>query len=251
MMPLAHAVASMLAAFLASLVEGVEALTVVLAVGTVRGWRSALTGTGMGIVSLLILIVVLGPALARVPLGDLQFVVGVMLILFGLRWLRKAILRASGVIALRDEAAAFASASETLRDSGARRTGLDLIAVATAYKTVTLEGLEVVFIVIAVGAAGGLLGPASFGAAMALAMVVALGLIIHRPLARLPENTLKFAVGILLSAFGTFWTGEGIGAAWPGGDWSILVLIAAFFAVASASVLWCRTRRAKHYSSNV
>jgi Ca2+/H+ antiporter, TMEM165/GDT1 family len=184
---------------------------------------------------LLILIVVLGPALARVPLGDLQFVVGVMLILFGLRWLRKAILRASEVIALHDEAAAFAS--ETLRDSGARRTGLDLIAVATANKTVMLEGLEVVFIVIAVGAA------------MALAMVIALGLIIHRPFVRLPENTLKFAVGILLSAFGTFWTGEGIGAAWPSGDRSILVLIAAFFAVASASVVWCRTQRTKHYSS--
>lgn len=239
-----HVGPSIAAAFLASLVEFVEALTVVLAVGTVRGWRPALTGTGLGLGVLALLVVALGPALAYIPIEIVRLVVGVLLLLFGLRWLRKAILRAGGVIPLHDEEAAFHAETSVLRQGGRLGRGWDLIGIATAFKTVVLEGLEVVFIVIAVGAAGGLLIPASLGAAAALVLVVMLGVLLHRPLARIPENALKFAVGVLLAAFGSFWTGEGIGIEWPGGDWAILGLVAGFLAVALASVATCRARRA-------
>lgn len=234
----AHAGPSIVAAFLASLVEFVEALTVVLAVAAVRGWRPALTGTGFGLAALALLVAMLGPALARIPLELVQLVVGALLLLFGLRWLRKAILRAAGVVALHDEDAAFAAETATLR------RGADAVGIATAFKIVMLEGIEVVFIVVAIGAAGGLLVPASLGAAAALIVVVALGAALHRPLARVPENALKFAVGILLAAFGTFWTGEGIGVAWPGEDWAVLGLIASFAAIALLTVPLCRASRA-------
>lgn len=229
----AHAGPSVLAAFLASLVEFVEALTVVLAVGTVRGWRPALAGTGLALALLTALVLALGPALARIPLPVVQAAVGTLLLLLGLRWLRKAILRAAGRIKLHDELAIYAGESALLQ-RGVRRlvAGWDQVAVATAFKIVMLEGIEVVFIVIAIGAAGGLLLPAGLGAGAALLLVVALGLVVHRPVARIPENQLKFAVGVLLAAFGTFWVGEGIGLAWPGSDWSILGLIAGFLAAA-------------------
>jgi len=233
MLSWAHAGPSVLASFLASLVEFIEALTVVLAVGTVRGWRPALAGTGLALAVLAALVLALGPALARIPLPIVQAVVGTLLLLLGLRWLRKAILRAAGRIPLHDELAIFAGESAQLQ-SGVRRlvAGWDQVAVATAFKIVMLEGIEVVFIVIAIGAAGGLLLPAGLGAGAALLLVVALGLALHRPVARIPENLLKFAVGVLLAAFGTFWVGEGIGLAWPGGDWSILGLIVGFLAAA-------------------
>lgn len=239
-----HAGPSMLAAFLASLVEFVEALTVVLAVGTVRGWRGALSGAGAALMVLLALIAALGPALTRIPLDLVQLVVGTLLLLFGMRWLRKAILRAAGVIALHDEAAAFAKETEAQRRLGGIGQGWDKIAFAAAFKITMLEGIEVVFIVIAVGAGGAdLLMPASLGALAALVAVVALGVAVHRPLATVPENTLKFIVGVLLSAFGAFWVGEGISIAWPGADWSIPALIAAFLAVALLAVPLCRARR--------
>jgi Ca2+/H+ antiporter, TMEM165/GDT1 family len=236
----AHAGPSVIAAFLASLVEFVEALTVVLAVGTVRGWRPALTGTALGLGALSLLIVILGPALARIPLDLVQLVVGVLLLLFGLRWLRKAILRAAGVVPLHDESATFSAEATALRQAGRRRRGWDAVGITTAFKIVMLEGIEVVFIVIAVGAAGGLLLPASLGAGAALLLVVAFGVVLHRPLARIPENTLKFAVGVLLSAFGAFWAGEGIGLTWPGEDWAIIGLIAGFLATALAAAALCR-----------
>ena len=240
-----HAAPAMTAAFLASLVEFVEALTVVLAVGSVRGWRPALIGTGLGLATLAALVAVLGPALTRIPLGAAQLAVGVLLLLFGLRWLRKAILRAAGAIALHDEEAAFAGEAAALRSVGrARDPRWDAVAIGTSFKIVMLEGIEVVFIVIAVGAAGGLLMPASLGALAALLLVIVLGAVLHRPLARIPENTLKFAVGVLLAAFGTFWVGEGIGVAWPGADWVLLALVAGFLAVALAAVPLCRGRRA-------
>jgi len=229
-----------LAAFLASLVEFVEALTVVLAVGSVRGWRSALSGSGVAIAVLLALIAILGPALTRIPLRPLQLVVGTLLLLFGLRWLRKAILRAAGVIPLHDEAAVFERESRALRQLGGSG-GWDRAGFATAFQITMLEGTEVVFIVIAIGAGGaGLLVPASLGALAALGVVAVLGLAIHRPLANVPENALKFAVGVLLSAFGSFWVGEGIGIEWPGADWAILALIAGFLASALLAVPSCR-----------
>src|SRR5215472_17184741 len=239
----AHALPSLTAAFLASLVEFVEALTVVLAVGTVRGWRPALFGTGLALTSLAVLVLALGPALTQIPLDYVQLGVG-LLLLFGLRWLRKAILRAAGVIEFHDEAATYAGETALLKSYGAARNRRwDAVAIGTSFKIVMLEGIEVVFIVIAVGAAGGLLVPAGIGAGAALLVVVLLGLVLHRPLAKVPENALKFAVGVLLAAFGTFWLGEGVGVDWPGADWSLLGLVAWFLLVALGAVRLCRARR--------
>lgn len=219
------------AAFLASLVEVVEAFTIVLAVGTVRGWRPTLAGTGCALGVLALLVLLLGPALTQVPLQALQLVIGVLLMMFGLRWLRKAILRAAGFIALHDEQAAFAKETAALQTGGAGGANRhDWIAGLTAFKAIMLEGIEVVFIVLAVGAGRGLLWPASLGALAACALVLALGLVLRKPLARVPENTLKFAVGVMISAFGIYWTGEGLGADWPGGDLAILALAALLLA---------------------
>jgi uncharacterized membrane protein len=227
-------------AFLASLVEAVEAFTIVLAVATLRGWWPAALGTAAALGVLGGLIALFGPLLDRVPLHLLQLVIGVLLLLFGMGWLRKAILRAAGVIPLHDEAAIFASeAAELAATAGRQRASLDWIAGLTAFKAVLLEGLEVVFIVIAVGAGRSLLWPAGLGAAAACLTILAVGVAIHKPLAKVPENTLKFGVGTMLSAFGVFWTGEGFGIAWPGQDFALVVFAAVFLAVglATASVL--------------
>lgn len=236
-----HASPALLASFLASLVEFVEALTIVLAVGTVRGWRPALIGTFAGVGLLALLVIGFGPALERIPLTTLQLVVGVLLLLFGMRWLRKAILRAAGILKLHDEEAIYARETAALRTEGAPLPArLDMVAVATTFKAVVLEGLEVVFIVIATGAAGKMLVPACVGAAAAGVLVIALGLIVHKPLARVPENTLKFAVGILLSAFGVFWIGEGLRFSWPGEDLAILGLAVGFVLASLLAVLLAR-----------
>lgn len=236
----AHLAPTVLAAFFASMVEFVEALTVILAVGAVRGWRGALSGAGAALVVLAALVALLGPALSTIPLGWIQLIVGALLLLFGLRWLRKASLRAAGIIPLHDEAAIFVKESERLRGHGAA-AGFDTIGFAAAFQITMLEGTEVVFIVIAIGAGGaGLLLPACFGALAALAVVVLLGVAINRPLSQIPENTLKFIVGVLLSAFGAFWFGEGLGVAWPGDDWAILALIAGFGLVALATTALSR-----------
>ncbi|MBD8874153.1 hypothetical protein IHE47_15145 [Rhodanobacter sp. DHB23] len=236
-----HAGATVLASFLASLVECVEALTVVLAVGVTRGWRSALAGCATGLLVLLLLVALLGHALARVPLHGFQLVVGALLLLFGMRWLRKAVLRAAGVLALHDEDAIYRRETQALGGQGGARPGLDRLAFVVAFKSTVLEGIEVVFIVLAIGAGrADLLWPASLGALAALLVVVALGVALHRPLARVPENTLKFAVGVLLCAFGTYWAGEGMGYAWPGEDGAIPVLACAFLAAAALCVAWCR-----------
>ena len=225
------------AAFLASLVEAIEALTIVLAVATVRGWRPAGLGAAAGLASLALIVAVLGPLLDRVPLHLLQLVIGVLLLLFGMRWLRKAILRAAGVIPLHDEAAAFAAGTAELRE---HRSRLDWLAGLASFKAVLLEGLEVVFIVIAVGAGRGLLLPASAGALGACGLVAIAGFLLHRPLARVPENALKFAVGVMLSAFGVFWTGEGLGVAWPGADLAIVGFAALFLLVAALAAVAVR-----------
>jgi uncharacterized membrane protein len=228
--------------FLASLVECVEALTVVLAVGSVRGWRSALAGAGAALVVLAAIVAVLRPALTRIPLHLVQLVVGTMILLFGLRWLRKAILRAAGLLPLHDEAAAFAKNTAAMRAAGGYGRW-DKVAFAASFNITMLEGTEVVFIVIALGAGGtGLLLPASLGAIAALATISALGFAVHRPLARIPENTLKFVVGVLLSALGTFWVGEGAGFPWPGSDLAIPCLMAAYLVIAVGLVPMCRTR---------
>jgi uncharacterized membrane protein len=220
---------AIIAAFLASLVEAVEAFTIILAVGTIRGWRPAAAGAVSAIVALIAIVAVLGPALGRIPIQWLQLIVGILLLLFGLRWLRKAILRFAGIIALHDETATFAVEAAQLKKVAWQQTRrLNWIAGVTAFKAMLLEGLEVVFIVIAVGAGHGMIGPAAAGAAVAAILVLAIGCAVHRPLARVPENTLKFGVGILLSSFGVFWTGEGLGIAWPGSDGALIGIIPAF-----------------------
>jgi uncharacterized membrane protein len=240
---------TLVTAFLASLVECVEALTVVLAVGSVRGWSSPLAGAAAGLVVLAGLVAALGPALARIPLHLVQLAVGTMILLFGMRWLRKAILRAAGLIPLHDEQAAYARSAAAMREAGPERSrGWDKLAFAAAFNIVMLEGTEVVFIVIALGAGGsGLLLPAGLGALAALIAVAGLGFALHRPLARVPENTLKLVVGVLLSGFGTFWVGEGAGFAWPGPaaanpDLAIPCLMAAYLAIALCMVPACRSR---------
>jgi uncharacterized membrane protein len=232
---------AMTAAFLASLVEAVEALTIVLAVATVRGWRPAGLGALAGLALLALIVVLLGPLLDRVPLHLLQLAIGVLLLMFGMRWLRKAILRSAGVIPLHDEAMAFATETAELREQARRRDSrLDWLAGLTSFKAVLLEGLEVVFIVIAVSAGRGLLVAASAGALAACLLVAGVGFVVHRPLARVPENTLKLAVGVMLSAFGIFWTGEGLGVAWPGEDLAIVAFAALFLAVALVAVALAR-----------
>jgi Ca2+/H+ antiporter, TMEM165/GDT1 family len=234
---------AMAAAFLASLVEAVEALTIVLAVATVRGWRPAGLGALAGLAVLALIVVVLGPLLGHVPLRLLQFVIGVLLLLFGMRWLRKAILRSAGVIPLHDETMTFATETAELREQARRNEArLDWLAIL---KAVLLEGLEVVFIVIALSAGHGMLLPASAGALAACLLVAGVGFIVHRPLARVPENTLKFAVGVMLSAFGVFWTGEGLGVAWPGEDLAIVAFAVMFLAVSGAAVVLARRPRAE------
>ncbi|HEV7257777.1 MAG TPA: hypothetical protein VGN82_08345 [Bosea sp. (in: a-proteobacteria)] len=225
------------AAFLASLVEVVEAFTIVLAVATVRGLRPALTGAVAGLGLLAVLVFTFGPLLDRIPLQALQLIIGVLLLLFGLRWLRKAILRSAGVIALHDEALAFAREASELRGAAARdERHLDWIAGLAAFKAIVLEGIEVVFVVIAVGAGRGLLWPAALGAVAACALVLAIGMLLRSPLSRVPENTLKFGVGVMLSGFGVYWTGEGLGVTWPGHDFAILGLVAFFLTFGLALV---------------
>jgi Ca2+/H+ antiporter, TMEM165/GDT1 family len=234
------------ASFAASFVEAVEALTIVLAVGLARGWRPALTGAAAALAALALIVAVLGPLIGAIPIRALQGVVGPLLLMFGLRWLRKAILRAIGVVALHDEDAAFQRQTRELAEAGRRQAqGLDWIAGATAFKAVLLEGIEVVFIVVAFGAARGLLGLASAGALAACLVAAAIGAAIHRPLSRVPENALKFGVGVMLSAFGLFWTGESLGVEWPGGDAAILAFAALFLIIAAALVALLKPQLAK------
>jgi uncharacterized membrane protein len=232
-----------LGAFLASAVEMVEALTIVLGVGVVRGWRSTLIGAGAAALVLAVLIAALGPALGHIPIGSLRLVVGALLLAFGLQWLRKAILRGSGYKALHDEDESFREGREQAAAAGdEQRAGLDWYSFTVAFKGVLLEGLEVVFIVIAFGCAQGHLGLAVAGAAAALVVVVIAGVLAQGPLSRVPENTIKFVVGLLLTSFGCFWAAEGAGVDWPGDEISLLAVIA-FFVVLSRGLVAALQRR--------
>jgi len=231
-------------AFLASAVEFVEALTIVLAAGVTRGWRSALAGLGAATVAPAVIVAALGPALTLVPISALRLVVGALLLAFGLQWLRKAILRASGYRPIHDEAAIFAQEIEEARTAQAgRRAGLDWYGFTLAFKGVLLEGLEVAFIVITFGSAQGRIDLAALGAGGALVLVVVVGVLVRAPLARVPENTLKFAVGVMLTTFGIFWSAEGAGAHWPGDDASLPVVLAFVIALSTVSVATLRRRR--------
>jgi uncharacterized membrane protein len=227
---------AILAAFLASLVEAVEALTIVLAASTIGGWRSSGLGALAGIVALVLLVLVLGPLLGYVPLNLLQLAIGILLLLFGLRWLRKAVLRAAGRIDQRDESKLYETERATLGTKQQSAGDQGLLAAAVSFKAILIEGLEVVFVVIAVGAGRGLLVPAGIGAIAACLLVGALGLAVRRPLVRVPENLIKFGVGVMLSAFGVFWTGEGLGIAWPGADLVIPLFVVLFLTLSLGSM---------------
>jgi uncharacterized membrane protein len=229
-------------AFLASSVEMVEALTIVLAVGVTRGWRSAAWGVGAALAALAVIIAALGPALTNLPINVLRLVVGTVLLVFGLQWLRKAILRAAGLKALHDETAIFDAEVAALRADGGK-PAQDWYAFTVAFKGVFLEGLEVAFIVVTFGGTQRNVGVAALGAATALVLVLLAGSVVHAPLSRVPENSLKFGVGVMLTAFGMFWSAEGAGAAWPGQDAAILALIAFVLAMSFGLVATLRSNQ--------
>ena len=240
-----------LSTFAASFVECVEAFTIVLVVGVTINWRSALVGTLAGLLILAALIAVFGVALVRyVPLETLRLVIGAILLLFGLKWLKKAILRSAGLKALHDEEAIYEQEQAAIRARGdvVAATKIDRFGVLLALKSMLLEGLEVAFIVITFGVSAaqteaaksaGILS-ASFGALAAVAVVVVIGALAHAPLSRVPENTLKFGVGLMLTLFGTFWAGEGLGVSWLGGDAALLWLAAAYGLLSWGLVTWLR-----------
>jgi len=220
------------AVFLASCVEMVEALTIVLAVGHTRGWRSAFEGTGVALLVLAALVAGFGPALVHVPIGTLRLVVGGVLLIFGMQWLRKSILRATGLKAKHDEDAIYEETVATLRAAG-DTPGRDRIAFVLAFKGVFLEGLEVIILVITLGTSAHRLGLAAAVAALAVVLVGLCGVVVAKQLSSVPENALKMSVGVLLVTYGTFWTGEGLHVRWPGGDTMLLGL-----AVLYAVVTW-------------
>ena len=234
-----------LSAFLASAVEMVEALTIVLASGLARGWRSSLIGVGAATLALAVVVAVLGPALTLIPIDALRLVVGGLLLTFGLQWLRKAILRASGYKALHDEEAIFArelrEAETAPRDE---RAPIDWYGFTLSFKGVFLEGLEVAFIVLTFGSTQKNIPLAALGAAVAVLLVGVVGVLARAPLARVPENTMKFAVGVMLTTFGIFWGAEGAGAHWPGGDVALLAVLAFVVLLSVAMVAVLRRRRA-------
>jgi uncharacterized membrane protein len=232
-----------LSVFLACAVEAVEALTIVLAVGVTRSWRSALIGAGVAGLVLAAVTAALGPALTALPINSLRLVVGGLLLVFGLQWLRKAILRAAGLKSLHDEGEAYERELLAAREAGALKEGIDAYSFTIAFKGVFLEGLEVVFIVLTFGANQHRIGIAAAAAALAVALVVLAGILIHAPLARVPENTMKFVVGVMLCAFGLFWSAEGAGARWPGSDAALLVIVPAIAAYALALIAVLRRAR--------
>lgn len=223
------------AVFLACAVEMVEALTIVLAVGHTRGWRSAFEGSAVALVALAVLVAVFGPALVHVPLNTLRLLVGAVLLIFGMQWLRKAVLRSAGLKAKHDEDAAYAEAVATLSSVG-ESEHRDRIAFVMAFKGVFLEGLEVVITVLTLGTSSHRLGFAAVVAIIALVLVGAIGLGVSRQLSRVPENAMKTGVGVMLVSFGTFWTGEALHVSWPGSDTSLLYLIAIYLLVVWALV---------------
>ncbi len=229
-----------LSVFLACAVEAVEALTIVLAVGTTRSWSSAFYGVGAATAALAVIVAGLGPALTSLPIDVLRLGVGGLLLVFGLQWLRKAILRAAGLKALHDEVATFASETAAAAAAGRAAGGFDGYSFAICFKGVLLEGLEVAFIVLTFGANQHRVGLAALAAAAAILAVIAAGVAARAPLARVPENTMKFGVGLMLTAFGTFWGAEGAGAVWPGADSALLGLLAVYGAFSFAAVSFLR-----------
>lgn len=240
-MPWLQTGSTILASFTGSFVEFVEALTVVLAVGITRGWRNALSGAGVALLILTAAIIIFGRSLALLPLTWIQLVIGALLFLFGLKWLRKAILRYRGVIPLHDEEKAFKKEIDTLtQDKIMKKQAWDNEALMTAFKITMLEGVEAIFIVIAMGSQVGLMKAAILGGLLALVMVILLGFILHKPLTKVPENMLKYIVGLLLTSFGIFWLGEGLHFSWLGNDFALLFLLMICFVVSQMAIRYKR-----------
>ncbi|HEX4396211.1 MAG TPA: hypothetical protein VH136_01125 [Trebonia sp.] len=241
-----NALPLILTVFVACVVEAIEALTIVLAAGITREWKSTFQGMAVALVVLAAITAVVGPAIAYLPLTPLRLVIGALLAIFGLQWLRKAVLRATGYKALHDEASAYlreVTAAETAATES-RRGVSDWYAFTLAFKGVLLEGLEVVFIVITFGANQKNIGAAVIGAAAAIVVITVTGIAVRAPLTKVPENWMKFAVGIMLTSFGTFWGAEGAGVAWPGNDAALLVLVPVVALVSAGYVFWLRSRKA-------
>ena len=240
-----NALPLILTVFVACAVEAVEALTIVLAAGITREWRSTFQGMAVALVALAVITAAVGPAVSYLPLTALRLVVGALLAIFGLQWLRKAVLRATGYKALHDEASAYLREVTAARQATAeQRRGIsDWYAFTLAFKGVLLEGLEVVFIVITFGDNARNIGAAVIGAAAAVVVITVAGIAVRAPLTKVPENWMKFAVGVMLTSFGTFWGAEGAGVAWPGNDAALLVLVPVIALIAAACVLWLRSRQ--------
>ena len=241
-----NALPLILTVFIACVVEAVEALTIVLATGITRQWRSTFQGMAAALVALAVITAAVGPAINELPLTALRVVVGALLAVFGLQWLRKAVLRATGYKALHDEASAYlrevTAAQEAKKET---RLGVsDWYSFTLAFKGVLLEGLEVVFIVITFGDNQKNIGAAVIGAAAAIVLVTIVGIAIRAPLTKVPENWMKLAVGVMLTSFGTFWGAEGAGVRWPGNDAALLVVIPVVAAVAAACIVWLNSRKA-------
>jgi uncharacterized membrane protein len=240
------------AVFLACAVEAVEALTIVLAAGFGRDWRSAFLGVGSALAVLIAIVAALGPALTAIPLEALRLVVGGLLLIFGLQWLRKAILRASGLKAMHDEAAIYRAELAAVEAAPTHRRGVvkDWYSFTLSFKGVLLEGLEVAFIALTFGANQRNIPLAAIAALSAVVVVALAGIALRAPLARVPENSMKFVVGVMLTSFGIFWGAEGAGAAWPGADAALLVLVPAVALFALALVAVLRRAAARPLSPN-
>jgi uncharacterized membrane protein len=240
-----NALPLILTVFIACAVEAVEALTIVLATGITREWRSTFQGMAAALVALAVITAAVGPAINELPLTALRVVVGALLAIFGLQWLRKAVLRATGYKALHDEASAYLREVAAAQAAGkeSRRRVTDWYSFTLAFKGVLLEGLEVVFIVITFGDNQKNIGAAVIGAAAAIIVVTIVGIAVRAPLTKVPENWMKLAVGVMLTSFGTFWGAEGAGVRWPGNDAALLVLIPAVAVVAAACIVWLNARK--------
>jgi uncharacterized membrane protein len=241
-----NALPLILTVFVACAVEAIEALTIVLAAGITREWKSTFQGMAVALVVLAVITAAVGPAITYLPLTALRLVIGALLAIFGLQWLRKAVLRATGYKALHDEASAYlreVTAAKTAAKES-RRGVNDWYAFTLSFKGVLLEGLEVVFIVITFGANQNNIGAAVIGAAAAIIVVTITGIAVRAPLTKVPENWMKFAVSIMLTSFGVFWGAEGAGVAWPGNDAALLVLVPLVGLVSAGYVFWLRSRKA-------
>jgi uncharacterized membrane protein len=241
-----NALPLILTVFIACVVESVEALTIVLAAGITREWRATFQGMAAALVTLAVITAAVGPAISDLPLTALRVGVGALLAIFGLQWLRKAVLRATGYKGLHDEASAYlreVAAAEAATPE-AKRGVTDWYAFTLAFKGVLLEGLEVVFIVITFGVNQKNIGAAVIGAAAAIVLVTIVGIMVRAPLTKVPENWMKLVVGVMLTSFGTFWGAEGAGVRWPGNDAALLVVIPVVAAFAAASIWWLSSRKA-------